>query len=101
MKKLSVAAIVARADFADREEGETTMELFERLLGEMSEEFIESVQRDGIHMPINFQNGCVYNGQHRVVAAWLLGIKTIDAVSLSTIVRNTALPYSRSSERAA
>ena len=101
MKTLSIDAIVARADFADREDGESTMDLFARLLDEMSPAFIESVQREGIHMPINFQNGCVYNGQHRVVAAWLLGIKTIQAVSLATIVRNKELPYSRSEERLA
>lgn len=101
MKTLSVDAIVARADFADREEGESTMDLFTRLFFEMSDEFIESCEKDGIQMPINFQNGCVYNGQHRVVMAWILGHKTIDAVSLSTVVRNKELPYSRSEERLA
>ncbi|QGH76322.1 ParB-like nuclease domain protein [Streptomyces phage Daubenski] len=101
MRKLSVDAIVARADFADREEGQSTMDLFTQLFFEMSDEFIESCERDGIQMPINFQNGTVYNGQHRVVMAWILGHKTINAVSLGTIVRNTELPYSSEERNAA
>ncbi|ASR76644.1 ParB-like nuclease domain protein [Streptomyces phage Sushi23] len=101
MRKLSVEAIVARADFADREEGQSTMDLFTQLFFEMSDEFIESCERDGIQMPINFQNGTVYNGQHRVVMAWILGHKTINAVSLGTIVRNTELPYSSEERNAA
>lgn len=99
MKTLSVDKIVAGADFADREDGESTMDLFTRLFEEMSDEFIISCERDGIREPINFQNGCVYNGQHRVVIAWILGHKTINAVPLATIVRNKELPYSRSEER--
>lgn len=99
MKTLSVQKIVDLADFADREGGESTMDLFTRLFEEMSDEFIISCERDGIQEPINFQNGCVYNGQHRVVAAWLLGDKTINSVPLATIVRNKTLPYSRSEER--
>ncbi|WDS51807.1 ParB-like nuclease domain [Streptomyces phage Pepperwood] len=101
MRKLSVETIVARADFADREEGQSTMDLFTQLFFEMSDEFIESCERDGIQMPINFQNGTVYNGQHRVVMAWILGHKTINAVSLGTIVRNTELPYSSEERNAA
>jgi hypothetical protein len=101
MRKLSVDAIVARADFADREDGQSTMDLFTQLFFEMSDEFIESCERDGIQMPINFQNGTVYNGQHRVVMAWILGHKTINAVSLGTIVRNPELPYSSEERNAA
>lgn len=101
MKTLSVAKIVAGADFADREPGQSTMALFEELFDQMSMEFIISCDRDGIQMPINFQNGMVYNGQHRLVAAWLRGDKTIQAVSLGTIVRNTALPYSSEERNAA
>jgi hypothetical protein len=100
MRTLSVAAIVARADFADREPGQSTMSLFEDLFSQMSDEFIASCDADGIQMPINFQNGMVYNGQHRLVAAWLRGDKTIKAVSLGTIVRNTSLPYSAESRNA-
>lgn len=97
MKTLSVAKIVAGADFADREDGQSTMDLFTQLFFEMSDEFISSCERDGIQMPINFHNGTVYNGQHRLVMAWMLGYETIKAVSLSTIVRNTELPYSSES----
>lgn len=101
MKTLSVAKIVADADFADREDGQSTMELFTELFFQMSDEFIESCERDGIQMPINFHNGMVYNGQHRLVMAWILGHKTIQAVSLGTIVRNTDLPYSSEERNAA
>jgi hypothetical protein len=101
MKTLSVAAIVDRADFHDRREGQTTLELFEELFEQMSDEFIASCDEFGIIEPINFQNGCVYNGQHRLVAAWLRGDKTINAVSLGTIVRNVSLPYSAESRNAA
>lgn len=101
MRTLSVDAIVARADFADRELGQSTMALFEELFDQMSDEFIASCDKDGIQMPINFHNGCVYNGQHRLVAAWLRGDKTINAVSLGTIVRNTGLPYSSEERNAA
>lgn len=101
MKTLSVAKIVADADFADREDGQSTMDLFTQLFFEMSDEFIMSCETDGIQMPINFHNGTVYNGQHRVVMAWMLGHKTINAVSLGTIVRNAELPYSSEERNAA
>ena len=101
MRTLSVDADEARAEFADREPGQSTMDLFTQLFFEMSDEFIESCEKDGIQMPINFHNGTVYNGQHRVVMAWLLGYKTINAVSLGTIVRNTELPYSSEERNAA
>jgi hypothetical protein len=101
MRTLSVAKIVASADFADREPGQSTMSLFEELFDQMSDEFIASCDAIGIQSPINFHNGCVYNGQHRLVAAWLRGDKTIQAVSLGTIVRNIGLPYSAESRNAA
>lgn len=100
MKTLNVAAIVARADFHDRREGQSTFDLFDELFDQMSDEFIASVDEMGIKEPINFHNGCVYNGQHRVVLAWLRGDRTIQAVSLGTIVRNTSLPYSAESRNA-
>lgn len=101
MKTLSVAKIVAGADFHDRREGQSTFDLFEELFDQMSDEFIRSCDEIGIQMPINFHSGCVYNGQHRLVAAWLRGDKTIQAVSLGTIVRNADLPYSAESRNAA
>ena len=51
-------------------------------LYELSDEFISSIQNEGVKTPIcyNPDQNMVENGHHRLIAAWLLGIKEIPYV---------------------
>lgn len=83
-KKTNVERLIHTAYFGDCASRDPLAK--ERLMlekiDEMPRAFIESIEKDGIKAPIewNPHSNSVYNGHHRLVAAYLLGIVEIEYV---------------------
>ena len=79
--RISVQYLMKNATFIDQCR-DTLEGMWERKFEELSDEFIESVEENGVKGAIVYSPGeeTVYNGHHRVLIAWLLNIKYLEFV---------------------
>ncbi|QMP84140.1 ParB N-terminal domain-containing protein [Streptomyces phage Coruscant] len=79
---ISVNWLMKNAIFNDQNENETVIGMWERKASEMSDGFVESISEHGVMGEIvySLEENRVYNGHHRLLVAWLLGIEYIGFV---------------------
>lgn len=104
MPKANVEKLIHTAYFGDC--GSSDPLAKERLMlekiDELPQKFIDSIEKDGVLTPIewNPRRNAVYNGHHRLVVAYLLGIVEIEYVEngsfeLETEGQRNGLPEGR------
>ncbi|AYB70849.1 ParB-like nuclease domain protein [Streptomyces phage Yaboi] len=75
----NVEWLMKNAIFNDQLDGETKWEMFYDKLNHIDWEFVSSVAQHGIQAGCvyDFQTNTFYNGHHRLMIAYLLGIEEI------------------------
>lgn len=79
MRKVSVQWLMDNAIFNDLHDGETKWEMFSDKLDYISWTFVASVEANGIQAGVvyEFDTNIFYNGHHRLLVAYILGIEEI------------------------
>lgn len=79
--RISVPYLMKNAIFNDQFR-DTIEGMWEKKFEELSDEFIESVEENGVKGAIVYSpdENTVYNGHHRILVAWLLGIEYLEFV---------------------
>lgn len=79
MRMMSVEWLMNNAIFNDKNDNETKWEMFEKKLRHISWSFVASVEKHGVKAGVvyNEYDNTFYNGHHRLLIAYLLGIKEV------------------------
>lgn len=79
MRMINVQWAMDNAIFNDLHDGETKWEMFAEKLDYISWEFVASIEANGVKAGVvyEFESNTFYNGHHRFLIAYLLGIEEI------------------------